>query len=119
MGRSRLNTAGIKHFLQLRSFSAQTAQKRLKHALLFHGTLLYNFDIARIGHYLQLPKKQPEYRDHRRHEDFVTNLPCTAHDLKRWIEEAWHTHSGKLDINTDDLQQLAHNYTEDQWIHKF
>ncbi len=51
------------------------SQQRKRQHLLHHGTLLYNFDIGRIGDYLKLPARRPEYRQSRNHEDFLTNIP--------------------------------------------
>ena len=36
------------------------AQRRKRHALLFHGTLLLRFDLALLGNVLPLPSKQPD-----------------------------------------------------------
>ena len=38
------------------------AQRRLKNAILFHGTILYDFDLGLISDYLKEPPIQPEYR---------------------------------------------------------
>jgi lipoate---protein ligase len=56
-----------------RKFSGN-AQRRGKHYLLQHGTLLYGFDLARISHWLAQPVAQPPYRRNRSHTDFVTNI---------------------------------------------
>ena len=57
------------------------AQRRLKHAILFHGTILYNFNLSLITKYLKEPPIQPKYRRHRHHNEFVRNIDCTQHDL--------------------------------------
>jgi lipoate-protein ligase A len=51
------------------------AQRRGKNFILHHGTVLYNFDLSLISRYLNMPKDIPEYRKHRPHTDFVTNIP--------------------------------------------
>jgi lipoate-protein ligase A len=43
--------------------------------LLYHGTLLYDFEIPLIGKSLKDAPRQPEYRSGRDHESFVTNVP--------------------------------------------
>lgn len=58
------------------------AQKRKKNSLLFHGTLLYNFDINIISKYLLHPPKEPNYRMKRNHNTFLTNLPLTKSELE-------------------------------------
>jgi len=43
------------------------AQRRLKNAMLFHGSFLYDFDLSLIEKYLRIPAQQPEYRQNRPH----------------------------------------------------
>ena len=57
------------------------AQRRLKHAILFHGTILYNFNLTLINEYLKEPPIQPEYRKKRSHNKFVRNIPLSYEDL--------------------------------------
>ena len=52
-----------------------------RNAILYHGTLLYNFRLEDIDRYLQHPPKMPEYRKDRSHDAFVMNLPLTAEAL--------------------------------------
>ena len=47
---------------------------RRKDLLLYQGSLLVNPDLNLIKRYLKQPRKQPAYRKHRPHEDFVTSL---------------------------------------------
>jgi len=65
------------------------AQRRLKHAILFHGTILYNFDLGLIEKYLDMPSKQPDYRGQRAHRDFVMNLGVEANQVKEAIAGHW------------------------------
>ncbi len=53
---------------------AGCAQLRRKHAVLVHGSLLVNADIAGFSRYLRFPSKVPDYRDSRSHEEFCCNL---------------------------------------------
>jgi len=50
------------------------AQRRRRHTLLHHGTILYDFDIAAPMRFLAEPRRQPAYREGRTHEDFLTNV---------------------------------------------
>lgn len=50
------------------------AQRRLKNALLFHGTLLWGANLTGIEKWLAHPSSEPGYRASRRHLDFVVNL---------------------------------------------
>ena len=52
--------------------------------LLYHGTLLYDFDLPLIGRCLKLAPRQPEYRMGRDHREFVTNVPV---DASRFAED--------------------------------
>jgi lipoate---protein ligase len=59
--------------LQNRKFSG-CAQRRRRHTLLHHGTILYDFDMAAVGRFLAMPRRQPVYRKGRSHADFLTNV---------------------------------------------
>ena len=65
------------------------SQRRTRHAILHHGTLLYEFDPAWMDRYLQLPPRQPAWRRGRSHRDFVANLPLAAPEIIARIEAAW------------------------------
>lgn len=50
------------------------AQKRRKNWVLFHGTLLYNFDLPLVSRLLKEPPVRPPWRGERSHNSFVKNL---------------------------------------------
>ena len=54
------------------------AQRRGRHALLHHGTLLYDFDAALATRYLREPARRPVYRGMRSHAAFLANVPLTG-----------------------------------------
>ncbi len=56
---------------------------------LYHGTLLYAFDLGLIGRYLRQPNRQPDYRENREHASFVTNLPASSEVLRASLRKAW------------------------------
>jgi len=56
-----------------RKFSG-CAQRRRRHTLLHHGTILYDFDIPAAERFLAMPRHQPAYRKGRSHADFLTNV---------------------------------------------
>ncbi|MSR88715.1 MAG: lipoate--protein ligase family protein [Candidatus Margulisbacteria bacterium] len=74
------------------------AQRRKRDYVLFHGTFLIDFDIAKISRYLASPPKQPEYRQNRPHNDFVTNLPITKNIIKQALIEQWHAKQAKTKL---------------------
>ena len=57
--------------------------------LLYHGTLLYDFDLELIGRLLLHPPRQPDYRQQRSHRDFVDNLPVPREALHAAVINAW------------------------------
>ncbi len=71
-----------------RKFSGN-AQKRGRHFILHHGTLLYNLDLSLVEKYLLFPKKTPPYRKERSHSDFLVNVPVCACSLKDRIAECF------------------------------
>jgi lipoate-protein ligase A len=50
--------------------------------LLYHGTLLYGFDLSLLDRYLATAPRQPAYRAGRPHSQFVINLPADAAQLR-------------------------------------
>ncbi|HEX5272632.1 MAG TPA: lipoate--protein ligase family protein, partial [Gemmataceae bacterium] len=56
-GTSDLTDGGLK-------FSGNAQQRKRDH-LLHHGTLLYDFDLSRMGRHLRMPARQPDYRGRR------------------------------------------------------
>lgn len=71
-----------------RKFSGNSLRVRRRY-LLYHGTILYRFDLSRIGRYLLPPPRQPDYRQQRSHDQFVTNLPVSRDALVDRIREVW------------------------------
>ena len=59
--------------------------------LLYHGTLLYDFPLPLIGEILLEPPRQPDYRQRRRHGQFVTNLSASRESLRDALIAAWQT----------------------------
>jgi lipoate-protein ligase A len=66
------------------------AQRRAKHHVLHHGTILYNFDLSLISRYLNMPNNIPEYRKGRPHTDFVTNIPINPLVFKDYLANSFH-----------------------------
>ena len=67
------------------------AQRRKRKSLLFHGTLLYDFDLKKVSDYLVMPSKQPDYRNNRAHHEFIRNIPVSKADLIDGISLYWQT----------------------------
>jgi len=73
------------------------SQRRGRHALLHHGTILYDFDSALMDRYLRTPARAPKYRGDRSHTEFVTNAPLTRHDIVQAITVAASERVGPAD----------------------
>jgi lipoate-protein ligase A len=58
------------------------AQRRGSRALLHHGTLLCGLDPRLVQRYLKEPARQPDYRQGRRHREFLGRLPLSAGQIK-------------------------------------
>ncbi len=71
-----------------RKFSGNALRLKRRH-ILYHGTLLYDFDLARVGHLLATPTRQPDYRKKRPHSVFITNLPVKRDQLVTALVGGW------------------------------
>lgn len=65
------------------------SQKRGKHALLFHGTILLNSNLELIANCLRHPTSEPTWREGRRHSDFITNLDLADTEIENALVSAW------------------------------
>jgi lipoate-protein ligase A len=65
------------------------AQRRKRHALLFHGTILHAMHGRLIARYLKQPARQPDYREDRPHDTFLRTINVPPQDLKQAIAGAW------------------------------
>ncbi len=96
------------------------SQRRRKHFLLFHGTILLNFDLALVGDLLRMPSKQPDYRESRNHTDFLTNIKVPAESLKAALQKAWDAGSPLANPPLERIKTLAREkYATNEWNFKF
>ena len=98
------------------------AQKRKKGSFLFHGTLLYNFDISNLENVLTLPDRQPDYRCNKSHHDFIQNMPISKSLLMTSMKKEWDAHTlfEMSEFLTNETKKLAvSKYESDAWIYKF
>jgi lipoate-protein ligase A len=101
-----------------RKFSGNAQQRKRRH-LLHHGTLLYAFDLGKVGHYLRPPPRQPEYRAGRDHGEFLLNLPLTIVDLKRRLCAAWEADTGTDVWPEEDVRRMvAEKYSLAAWVRR-
>lgn len=98
---------------------AGNAQRRRGHSVLFHGTLLLDFDIRIIERLLPFPSTQPVYRRSRSHADFLTNLHATAADVTGALRACWSATAAAAEPPLDRVRRLARERYEDPgWIHR-
>lgn len=110
-GTSDLVAAGLK--------VSGNAQQRKRRHLLHHGTLLYAFDAASVGRYLRQPARQPEYRQHRPHEEFLRNLPVSGDELRRRLRGTWLVTRERHDWPAGEMRRLvAEKYGRDEWTRR-
>ena len=69
------------------------AQRRTRHALLFHGTILHGMRADLIARYLTQPARRPDYRRDRPHGSFLRTIEAAPEGIKRAIAEAWSVES--------------------------
>jgi lipoate---protein ligase len=102
-----------------RKFSGNS-QRRHRRFLLFHGTFLLNFNLARIEALLWMPSKQPDYRRKRDHGEFLVNLHLPADQVKLALRQSWHAHEPLKMPPLEMLSALVRDrYANPRWNRKF
>jgi len=92
------------------------AQRRKKHSLIFHGTLLLDLDISVVEKTLAFPSKHPAYRLNRSHSDFLLNLKVPHSTIKPALAKCWSAHEPLSTIPFDQIKALARDkYRDPKW----
>ena len=94
------------------------AQRRKRRTLLFHGTLLCDFDLALIPQLLRRPSWAPEYRANREHSEFVTNLGIPCDIVHSVLAAAWgatRSAPGRPRDRSDIIPLLTSRYGQPEW----
>jgi lipoate---protein ligase len=94
------------------------AQRRKRSHLIFHGTFLHSFDLAILERLLPLPSRQPDYRQHRGHEQFLTNLNVPAEHIKDGLRKLWNADVAATRV-PDVAALVSEKYSRDDWNLKF
>jgi len=95
------------------------AQRRKQKYLLFHGTLLFNYDLAFIEQLLPMPSREPTYRCARPHQRFLTNLNLSPVAVREALKKCWNADDTLLDVPLEDIETLAVNrYATDEWTNR-
>jgi lipoate-protein ligase A len=107
--------------LGARKFSG-SAQRRLRHHVLIHASLLYDFPLQTIDRFLRMPARRPSYREDRPHAEFVTNLPMSRSRILAALRAAW-LPEGRFEIPAEipwaTLRPLIETkFSESRWIER-
>lgn len=107
-----LGTDGVE---SARKFSGNSLRVKRTH-FLYHGTLLYDFDLSLITSYLRTAPRQPEYRRQRSHGEFVANLPFDRSTVAGTVERAWPAARETMKWPSKRVEQLVRDrYRLDAW----
>ena len=103
----------------LKKFSGNSLRIKQTH-LLYHGTLLYDLDLALIARCLRHPPREPEYREDRSHAAFVANLPVGRAALASAIRKAWRAEERMTDWPEMETRLLVETrYASSTWTRCF
>jgi lipoate---protein ligase len=96
------------------------AQYRRARYVLVHGTFLLNFDLSMIARFLRVPAKQPAYRRHRPHSEFMTNLNLKSAQVRACIRDSWKAVEEFSEVPFARMEALVgERYGRDEWSKKF
>ncbi|MDZ4659870.1 MAG: lipoate--protein ligase family protein [Bythopirellula sp.] len=104
---------------QLQKFSGNALRAKRTH-FLYHGTLLHDFDLDRVGQLLAQATREPNYRNARTHGEFIANLPASREQLVNLLTSAWNANANLVFWPQDRMAQIVkQKYVRDStWIIK-
>jgi lipoate-protein ligase A len=98
-----------------KKFSGNSLRVKRRH-LLYHGTLLFDFDLGMISRCLKHPPREPDYRQGRQHDEFVANLPATREQLRAALQNAWQVTAPLENWPRERTASLVEKkYLRDEW----
>jgi lipoate-protein ligase A len=101
-----------------RKFSGNSQRRKQKYVL-FHGTILLDFDLTMIAKTLRMPSKEPEYRNRRNHLDFLTCIGASAEEIRDAMSTAWSAHELLDTIPNNAIRDLVdQKYASKEWIYR-
>ena len=96
------------------------SQRRRKRFLLFHGTILLDFDLNLVSVILRMPSLQPDYRAGRVHQEFIRNLGLPAQQIKASLQSAWAaTENSGFNLQAEITALVRKRYSTSDWNQKF
>jgi lipoate---protein ligase len=86
-------------------------------AVLYHGTILYRFDLSLLANCLRQAPRQPAYRENRNHRQFVANIDVDIDRLKSDIADQFAaTEDVSAEAFAGAIRQLRDDrYDQEQW----
>ncbi len=101
----------------LQKFSGNALRAKRKF-FLYHGTLLYDFDLARVEQLLTQQTREPLYRAGREHREFIANLSVTREQLVAALVEGWQATEIMTPWPQDRTKQIVkEKYVDDvRWV---
>ena len=102
-----------------RKFSGNALRCR-RDWFLYHGTIiLESFDLSLIQNCLGEPKRQPDYREGRSHDEFVTSIPADTKALKAALAKQWNATELFEHPPIELAEKLGdEKYNDRDWLHK-
>lgn len=88
--------------------------------ILYHGTILYDFDLTMLSRCLLNAPRQPDYRAGRGHDAFVTNVPLDSRKLRQHLTETFEARE-RLDAGALHLEIMTlrkQRYDLYQWHYR-
>ncbi len=102
---------------QDRKFSGNSLRCK-RNWMVYHGTMICEFDIDLIVNCLGSPIRQPGYRKGRSHRDFLTQLPTTTNELAPAIVNQWGAETQWDDWPKGLAERLVKGkYATEAWNH--
>ena len=97
----QLPTAGMQGICDLtledRKFSGNALRLTRNHVL-YHGTLLVDADLQLVQQCLDFAPRQPDYRQGRDHQAFITNAPLSIDPLRRSMQQQFGLSISEVDF---------------------
>jgi lipoate---protein ligase len=92
------------------------AQRRKQRFVLYHGTFLLKADLSLIEAVLRMPSREPDYRAHRAHHEFLTVLPLQRAPLESALRTAWNAQALANPFPFERVHDLVRaKYGTDAW----
>ena len=103
------------HAAGIRKISGNSLRCK-RNAILYHGTILCDADLANISRCLRTAPRQPSYRHGRDHAEFIANLGVSTSLIRLGLIDCWNV-DGTLDTwPVDETNRLAADrYSSEAW----